>query len=989
MSASDVWMRLVNSGVADLSAVADLRLSSEKSASAGEAATSDERVLNWLVENGKLTDYQRRILIAGHDGPFRYGDYLVTSRAEPGPFPDSFHAVHLPTEHPVLLVFVGGDDVVAANQWKAWKQLASRWNRFENGFVHEIHEAVAFEAWRFVVLPWFRGKTLREKVPAGGRVPWVQTAQSLEHLAMAVQAIHKKGLVHGRIAPSYIWVQKGAVCQLLPPLNVPAGIVDESVTGDYSSPRQRSAQHPATPGDDLFALGQVALRLLTGSSISLTATNAKDRAAELEPLLLKLAARELQLAMKELIRGLLDADISSAPINADAAIALLRTALEGQSTAADLDRGPKTRTAWRNHLSAASEKLAAPVAGDSAKASNPFESGRSEGLGDIRSRLPAQLDLGQIQASLGDTRLSPAGIRNRARKPASRLPLAISAGIFFASVAIGLMLTRFGSKSDEVAKESGDVVREADNATDPGETENSTSSEKTDGDRATGSGQHSPAASEWFRQSVVNGNQELAWESPTAGAPLDLSRIPPSPDLVVVWRPSSLFSANGEGEKLCRALGPGFEKLKTSWESATGIPLKEVATMTISLHPESGKHNVFVQADLDIAKDRETLPLNGEQWKPAPSPVADVALYNNDDWQAGLVRDPADERNVTEVFLASGSLLDTLQPGGKEARCDPAMRELIARSDSSRHATLLLMNSALASEEGDRLFQGDYAGFRRPLSFFFSEHVRAVSLSLHFDAGSYLELMTSQTLDLKAKDAAEHLQQKLAGLASLVAPATGGSASPHWGPLQLRFAKMVEEVVRNTRVAAEGEGVIANCWLPSSAIHNLVAGAELAMAVGPGTVETVALAEMPASLDQLLQTRRTLRITNSPDLRLLLEDFQNEVRGDFSELPFEFNIRLMGDDLQVDGITQNQRPGNLDLVDKSIAEILTEIMLKANPDKNATGTRDEKCKLLWVVADDPESPGNQAVLVTTRNAAATKGYDLPAAFRLESRTNGN
>lgn len=992
LSANDVWTRLVNCGVADLAAVTELRRSREKSS--GAENRSDENVLQWLVDKGKLTGYQQQVLLAGHDGPFRYGDYLVTARAESGALPAAFYAVHLPTDHPALLVFIGGDDLAAAHRWKDWKQIASRWNGFGNGFVQEIHEAVTFGTWRFVVLPWFRGKSLLEKVPAGGRVPWVQTAQSLEHLTMGLQAIHQKGLVHGRISPKSIWVQKGAVCQLMPPLDLPLGRGDEDIALDYFSPALRGGQRSITARDDLFALGQVAVRLLSGNSIPLNGSDAESRTAELQPLNSKLAAREMPLAMQELVRGLITADVSPTPINADAAIALLRTALEGQSTAADLDIGPKTRVAYRNYLvqpprDLAGDKVMDKAANQESPGSAVVANGRTEPFGDFRSRLPARVDLGQLSAAVPTTAVAPAAVRTRSRKPVSRLPVFLSIGIVIASIAIGLLLSQFTGDDEEMANAIDDSVAGARDSADT----DGAKDVAADGNNSADAKVRKPAGSEWFRQTVVDGNQELAWESPTAGPPLDLSRVPPAPDLVIVLRPASLFGETGEGEgegaKLARAIGPGFEALKTNWESLTGVPLSEVSAMTISLHPESGKHNIFVQAELSSPKNRQTLAQNDPQWKPAASPVEDIAVFTNGDWQAGFIADPADERNVTVVFIANGSLLDALQPAGFEARCDPAMRELVSRTDSSRHATILMMNSALTSEEGDKLFQGDYAALRRPLAFFFNEHVKAFSLSLHFDQGSYLELMTAQTLDLKTKDAAGHLRQKLAGLAALLSPVTEGGTSSYWGPLQQRFAKMVDELVRNTRVAAEREGVVANCWLPEPALHNLVAGAELAMAVGPDGVETVVATELPTNIDQLLQTRRTLRITNSPDLRLLMEDFQNEIRNDFQDLSFEFNIRLMGEDLQADGITQNQRPGNLDLADKTIAEILTEIMYRANPDKNATGTRDEKCKLVWVIADDPDKPGNQAVLVTTRKAAAAKAYSLPDAFRIEDAAGGN
>ena len=114
-----------------------------------------------------------------------------------------------------------------------------------------------------------------------------------------------------------------------------------------------------------------------------------------------------------------------------------------------------------------------------------------------------------------------------------------------------------------------------------------------------------------------------------------------------------------------------------------------------------------------------------------------------------------------------------------------------------------------------------------------------------------------------------------------------------------------------------------------------------------------------------------------------MADLQSEIQDDLGKLPFAFNIRLIGGDLESEGITKNQRPGELVMNQKSLGEILTAIMVGANPDKDISGPKDPNCKLIWVVADDPENPGQKAILITTRKAAAQKSYPLPQAFQAE------
>ena len=88
----------------------------------------------------------------------------------------------------------------------------------------------------------------------------------------------------------------------------------------------------------------------------------------------------------------------------------------------------------------------------------------------------------------------------------------------------------------------------------------------------------------------------------------------------------------------------------------------------------------------------------------------------------------------------------------------------------------------------------------------------------------------------------------------------------------------------------------------------------------------------------------------------------------------------MGNDLSKEGITQNQRPSDFVLEQKPLSDILTEIMVKANPDKNITGPDDARCKMVWVIADDPDDPNRRIILITTRAAAEANSYVLPEAF---------
>jgi hypothetical protein len=115
-------------------------------------------------------------------------------------------------------------------------------------------------------------------------------------------------------------------------------------------------------------------------------------------------------------------------------------------------------------------------------------------------------------------------------------------------------------------------------------------------------------------------------------------------------------------------------------------------------------------------------------------------------------------------------------------------------------------------------------------------------------------------------------------------------------------------------------------------------------------------------------------------LEFAIQDIAKDVNETLKGLPFEFKIKIMGEDLQLDGITRNQTVRDFMHKNKPVADILTAMVMKANapnvPDPSNPGQ-----KLLWVIDKDPENPAKPIVLVTTRAAAEKRKYTLPMPFR--------
>ena len=96
--------------------------------------------------------------------------------------------------------------------------------------------------------------------------------------------------------------------------------------------------------------------------------------------------------------------------------------------------------------------------------------------------------------------------------------------------------------------------------------------------------------------------------------------------------------------------------------------------------------------------------------------------------------------------------------------------------------------------------------------------------------------------------------------------------------------------------------------------------------------------------------------------------------------PKELAIKILGGDLEKDGITRNMTVRDFNQKDKTLSEILTALVMRANPITTVKAPNEADQKLLWVIGPDPDS-GKETILITTRAAATTKKYTLPPEFR--------
>ena len=147
----------------------------------------------------------------------------------------------------------------------------------EHPAIATVHRAGEEDGRLFIAMRLVRGPDLRRLVEKDGPLEPRRTARIVRAVAGALDAAHRRGIVHRDVKPANILVEldeEGEHAYLTDfGIGRPAGGTSDPITStgeligtaDYISPEQIEGR-PAGPAADVYALGCVVFHLLTGES---------------------------------------------------------------------------------------------------------------------------------------------------------------------------------------------------------------------------------------------------------------------------------------------------------------------------------------------------------------------------------------------------------------------------------------------------------------------------------------------------------------------------------------------------------------------------------------------------------------------------------------------------------------------------------------------------------------------------------------------------
>ena len=973
---------------------------------AEESAANDgdknaDSVAKWLITQQAITVYQSRILLKGRKGPFKFGHYQVQGRVSEGPLKGWFQARHQSTDHPVILHFLTGDECQQPIFFGPLIQRVKAFAGLRNPNIWRIYDLVHETSYRCAVLqdelirtPKIQSLTQRMSMTA--RLNEVDACMIAWQVALALQQLHKRGVVFGHLTPNSIWLDENDHVKLLPffdqihrPLNLPADEDNEALVlaADYMAPELQMPDVNLNITTDIYSLGAILYFMLTGmqpfpggSIANKMALHASEPIADLgdfgvsEPItqlinymMAKQTATRYQSAAEvaDKLATVLPAEMQSPSQHSELSESSFEfeAAITAESTI--LDAAPLPPAA--NKASVA-KTPSPPVQVAVNNTSDKSEASEATVTNESRSDIVAHpFDSNRTPSSSNTARL-----RRQTTSPWMNPVLWI--GLAVGLIGMGALAIFLDQPLDPVTTTEKDQ-QETSSTGNGSSTSTGNTTTTNNGNGENGNAVPPKTGSSQF---IADDGQSL-WQSPTSGEGVNLAWSPPAGQLFIAIQVDELLKSP-VADDILKSLGPAFQKHLSTWEATTGFKLQDIKQLVLSWRDEAGVAFPTVSTVVRLKAEATAQQILETLGNPSAEETEHGILYQASSWSYVVP-----ESGGLFVMGTKSAMTDALELAGNPPLIRRTLAQLIKQSDSDRHLTILFAPSFLSTtlfRDGHEFYFGEPSKIRDPLQWLLGDELEAAMVSLHFDSVLYIEARMTAGLTVDKLELVTQLHDRMGDLHDKIeAHMVALNPSPYWRALAFRFPAMVAFLHEQTRIQIEDKTPVLNIALPIQAAANLIIASELSLASEPGAGSVAVNNEpvMPKTIEEVLQYPFSVDIPQQ-DLNLAIADIANEVRSSLTGLPFKFELNIAGNDLMQEGITRNQAIRDFTMKDKPLAEVLTGIVMKANPDPTVTSPSMPNQKLIWLITTDPNDPGNKIILITTRKAAETNKYTLPSVF---------
>lgn len=230
-----------------------------------------------LIQQGLITRFQAKQLLAGRHRGFVLGPYRVLDQIGQGGMGTVFLGEHINFKRKVAIKVLSREQAESTEAVERFQREARASAALCHPNIMRVHHAGFENGAYFMVMEYIDGMTLEELVDRKGPLPVEEAVRVAAQAAAGLQHAHEKGFVHRDVKPENLMLTRTGVLKILDMgLTKSVNRAEDNLTGllnsgailgtlDYLSPEQ-ALQATIDPRADLYSLGATLFTLLTGLS---------------------------------------------------------------------------------------------------------------------------------------------------------------------------------------------------------------------------------------------------------------------------------------------------------------------------------------------------------------------------------------------------------------------------------------------------------------------------------------------------------------------------------------------------------------------------------------------------------------------------------------------------------------------------------------------------------------------------------------------------
>lgn len=255
-------------------------LTSEEVTSYDEViAVGVDALLERLVQDGRITEYQRQKFLAGEASDIYFGDYIVMEEIGRGGMGTVLLARHRRMDREVaikILPVTALDSETAVARFYQEVKVAAKLTH--PNIVH-AYDAGEHHGFHYLVMEYVPGHDLARVLEQIGPLPVGLAIDYVIQAAEGIQYAHRKGIIHRDIKPSNLLLDNEGTIKVLDLGLARVGTFGDpeishnlTTTGqvmgtvEYMSPEQAEDTRLADHRSDIYSLGCCLVKLVTGAS---------------------------------------------------------------------------------------------------------------------------------------------------------------------------------------------------------------------------------------------------------------------------------------------------------------------------------------------------------------------------------------------------------------------------------------------------------------------------------------------------------------------------------------------------------------------------------------------------------------------------------------------------------------------------------------------------------------------------------------------------